>query len=268
MMRFGPSGNPGAKTMHEAVGLIKEMGLDAFELALVHQARTREGEARLIAEEAKKHDVSISAHAPYYVNLLTPDKAKLEASRKRILDTCRIVSWCGGGKVVFHPAYYGNFSKEKAIEKVIVEVEHLQNQVKTNNFNAILALETTGKHSAFGSLEETLAVCKAVKGVSFCIDFAHLYARCGGCVKTKEDFAMLLKLVRTRLGERALKDLHCHFSGIHYTEKGERNHLPISSNSPPFKPLAEALHAFNCSGTIICEAPDPSGDALKMKTIY
>jgi deoxyribonuclease-4 len=61
--------------------------------------------------------------------------------------------------------------------------------------------------------------------------------------------------------------LHCHFSGIQYTDKGERKHLPITGNKPNFRWLAELLVEKNYKFTIICESPLLDKDALKMKQI-
>jgi endonuclease IV len=44
--------------------------------------------------------------------------------------------------------------------------------------------------------------------------------------------------------------------------------LPISSKSPDFRLLCEALIEKNCSGTIICESPEIENDALRMQKIY
>jgi deoxyribonuclease-4 len=57
-------------------------------------------------------------------------------------------------------------------------------------------------------------------------------------------------------------------SSVNFTEKGERNHLTMDHNAPPFKPLAQALKEFNCSGTIISESPNIETDALYMKKTY
>ncbi len=58
-----------------------------------------------------------------------------------------------------------------------------------------------------------------------CIDFSHIHARGIGALKEYKDFAEILEYIKDNLGNEALEDLHIHMSGIHYTDKGERNHL-------------------------------------------
>ena len=57
--------------------------------------------------------------------------------------------------------------------------------IKKNSWNIKLAPETTGKHSAFGSLDETIKIAKETK-CAICIDPAHLYARNNGNIDFKE----------------------------------------------------------------------------------
>ncbi|MFH1337327.1 MAG: endonuclease IV, partial [Nanoarchaeota archaeon] len=59
-----------------------------------------------------------------------------------------------------------------------------------------------------------------------------------------------------------------HFSGINYTMKGERNHLNISENKPPFEPLAKELIKKKINATIISESPITWRDSIKMRKIF
>jgi len=77
-----------------------------------------------------------------------------------------------------------------------------------------------------------------------------------------------LEKVEKRLGSEAAHSFHCHFSGIEVIEAGEKNHLPIASNSPPFEPLAAAWVENGWEGKAICESPLIEEDALEMQAIY
>ena len=48
----------------------------------------------------------MTAHGPYYINLYSLEEEKLEASRKRVLDTARALQSCGGDGACFHPGFY------------------------------------------------------------------------------------------------------------------------------------------------------------------
>ena len=64
-----------------------------------------------------------------------------------------------------------------------------------------------------------------------------------------------------KLGKKALKRLSCHLSGIEYTEKGERNHLPIQESDFDLEALLRALWDFKCGGRLLCESPILEEDA-------
>jgi len=64
------------------------------------------------------------------------------------------------------------------------------------------------------------------------------------------------------LGKESIKRLHCHISGIEYTEKGEQNHLIISESDFKLEALFEALLEVKAGGRIMCESPTLEVDAL------
>jgi deoxyribonuclease IV len=263
-MIFGTAGIPRQCKGDSVKGVqcVHELGLGAMELEFVHSVNLKPEKARLVGEAAKKSGVKLSCHAPYYVNLLSAEKKKREASKQRILKACESLQAAGGGCCVFHPAFYGGRDSRQALEECSEELADLSSRAKKFG-NVLLAPETTGKKSQFGSLDELL---EGVGGNTwFCVDFAHLHARENGALKEKKDFDAVLQKIAGALGKKALKKLHCHFSGIEFTEKGERRHLPVSSESPDFSLLAESLNEFGAGGTVICESPLVEKDALKLK---
>ena len=72
MLRFGTSGIPLSSPRPRTVDGIRrarELGLDHLEMAWVNGVRMSDATADAIASAAREHDVSLTAHAPYYVNL-------------------------------------------------------------------------------------------------------------------------------------------------------------------------------------------------------
>jgi len=265
---FGTAGIPlrcKGTASAEGIRCVKKLGLGAMELEFVHGVKMGEDAAEDCRVASQEAGVSLSVHAPYYINLLSEDKQKLALSRHNVLASCRVLEKCGGGKVVFHPGYYMKLEKANTFALMKESFSELRDACKAEGLKKTkLAPETTGKHSAFGSLEELLLLAKETK-IGLTIDFAHLHARLNGGLQKRADYAKVLDAVETSLGKQALKELHCHFSGIEFTEKGERRHLPVASNSPPFAPLAQELKARKCGGTIICESPLNEGDALALQ---
>ena len=208
--------------------------------------------AREAGALARAKGITLSVHAPYYINLASAEKEKIEASKQRILDSCRKAHALGARNVVFHPGFYQTKTAERTYALVKKAVIEIQATITKNKWKVQLCPETTGKPSQFGSLSELLKLMQET-GCGICVDFAHLYAREQGRV----DYATILKELP--------KKFHAHFSGIAYGRKGERRHL----NTTPkfFKPLAEALLEAGRDVTLINESPRPYKDAAMMKKV-
>src|SRR5579864_3396609 len=111
-----------------------------------------------------------------------------------------------------------------------------------------------GKTAMFGTLDEVIQLSQDVPGVLPCIDFAHLHARAGdGTFNTYDEFYAALKAVEKGLGRRGLENIHIHLSGIEYSAKGERNHLPLNEADMNYKALLQALVDLDVHGVIAAE---------------
>lgn len=251
---IGPAGTGGSS----AQGFInvKNAGMDAVEIEFTYSIWMTTKDAGKIRELNKKLGLKLSIHAPYYINLNSEDKRKILASKKRILGCCEIGNIVGAKYVIFHPGYYSGMSREQTYQNIKKQVLDMQKIIKRNKWHVILAPETTGKPSQFGDLEDLIRMKKET-GCHLCIDFAHLKARYNGKMSYEE---MAEAIKKANLGH-----LPCHFSGIEFTEKGERRHLITSEKE--IKEFLRALKKHKVDCTIINESPDPLGDALKTKKI-
>jgi len=264
---FGTAGIPHssrARDSVEGIKRIKELGLGAMELEFVRGVNMKKETAKKVGTAARENGVVLSVHAPYYINLNSDEREKVEASKKRIWNSLEIGEAAGAEIVTFHPAYFGKREKQEAMIAVENALAELLEKMKENGMKIRLAPETTGKHSAFGSLEETLELCKRLDGVQPMLDFSHLHARLNGGLKGKEDFARVLEKVPAK----HLKELRMHASGINYSEKGERNHLNMGESDFNYRAMLEALKGAGVSGVVICESPNLEEDALLMKSTW
>ena len=252
MIRLGPAGSPMKSTL-DGLGYIKKIGLNAMEVEFTYGVRMRNELAKKIGELAEKLDISLSVHAPYYINLASSDKQKLEASKKRILDSCERAHYLKASHVVFHAGFYGRLSDKECYKIIKKEIIEMQDIIKENKWKTGLAPETTGKKSQFGSLTELLKLKDEIK-CSICVDFAHLHARNGSI-----NYALIFDQLSS------LKHIHSHFSGIEFSDKGERRHLIMEKAD--FLPLAKEILKRKIDITIICESPVTWEDSLKMKEI-
>jgi deoxyribonuclease-4 len=251
MIKFGPAGT-GMSSL-EGVKEIAKLGLDAVEIEFTYGVRMSNETAKKVGEAAKGK-IDLSVHAPYYINLASEEKEKITASKKRILDSCERAHHLGAKYVAFHPAFYGKRSHEEVYKMVKKAVEEMQRIIKKKGWKVKLAPETTGKKSQFGDLDELLKLKKET-GCHLTVDFAHLKARNNGKIDYKEVFDKL----------KPVKHIHAHFSGIEFTEKGERKHLITSKQD--LVPLLKEIKKRKADITIINESPDPIGDSLKAKKL-
>ncbi len=234
----------------EGLKIIKKLGLSAAEVEFTYGIRMSNARAKEIGMLARQFRISLSVHAPYYVNFASDDKKKLAISRRNILNSCERAHYLGAKHVVFHPAYYGKMSKEKCYKIVKDAIIDIQKTIKKNKWNVILCPETTGKQSQFGDLDELIRLSKET-GCGICIDFAHLEAR----YNKKPDYDEIIKKIKD------VKHLTAHFSGIEYTEKGERRH--IATPEGRIRELLITLKKNKISITIINESPDMIDDSIK-----
>ncbi len=254
MIYLGPAGNCAKDTL-SSLKKVKESGLGAQEIEFVYGITLSNQRAKEVGELNKKLKLRLSIHAPYYINLAAKEKAKLNRSKHWVITSAERGHYLGADKIVFHPGFFMGRDKDEVFSIIYDNLGDIKDSIKDKGFKIKLAPETTGKHSAFGSLDEILKLSKKLN-ISYCIDFAHLYARNNGKIDYKE---ILRKLKE--------KEVHCHFSGINYGEKGEKNHLNISSNKPNFRELARLLVKKRQNFVIICESPRQYLDCLDMKNI-
>jgi len=110
-----------------------------------------------------------------------------------------------------------------------------------------------------------------VPGVLPCIDWAHLHARRGdGSFNSYAEFTAALDVVRAGLGDAGLKGMHFHLSGIAYTAKGEKEHLPLNEADFRYRELLQAFVDYGVEGSAAIEAPLPfhTADALTFQATY
>jgi deoxyribonuclease IV len=271
--RFGTVGAPLStpKKPGGSVGSIQQIAaleLDAFELGWVQSVRVTPASCLLIKEVGKEKQVALSVHAPYFINLNAADE-EWPKSRQRLWDAAFYGSLAGATDIVFHPGSYFEQPIEAVLAKAIPRLQELVNELNANNIFVVLRPETMGKIALLGSIEDTLAISKSISGVAPCLDFAHLHARQGnGSCNTRPEWIGLLKKYEDTLGTAAMAHLHIHLSGIEYTTRGEKNHLPIQESDLNLPALFEALHEQQCAGRILCESPLMEEDALFMKKTW
>ena len=196
MIKFGPAGNSdsfyaqGYKSTWQAPKWLKEMGLNAYEYSFGRGVNLSDEGAEKVRAEAEKHGISVSAHAPYFINLANPDREKIENSFRYITEGARAVKLLGGNRLVVHIGAQLKLEREQALKNCRENLGEALKRLDDLGLSDVhICAETMGKKSQIGDLYETLAFCLMDEKVIPCIDFAHLHALQGGALNSPEDFA-------------------------------------------------------------------------------
>ncbi|HXS81560.1 MAG TPA: TIM barrel protein [Methylomirabilota bacterium] len=269
-LRFGTSGIPLTSERPNTVWGIRrarELGLDHLEMAWVNGVRMNDATADAIAAAAREHDVTLTAHAPFYVNLCGAPEI-VARSRARLEDAGRLGARCGAQSFCFHAGFYGTLDAAEAARRVQAELERVMTTLRLYRHAIDVRAELTGKASQVGSLDEVLEWSVAVPGVLPCVDFSHRYARDLGKHNRYEDFAATLAAIEARLGRPALDRLHVHISGIEFGPRGERRHQPLRETKFRWRELLRALKDMRVGGWVVCESPEMEDDAVRLQKAY
>jgi len=270
-LRIGTAGIPASakpQTTPDGIRRLAELGLDHMEIEFVRGVRMGEKTARTVGELAEELSISLTVHAPYYINLNSADPEKIEASKKRIVQAAKVGAAAGAVSVTFHAAFYHDDDPQQVYQLVKGHMEDMLEELARSGVKIRLSPETTGGPTQFGTLEELIRLGQDLPGVYPCVDFAHLYARSLGEYNSYQHFAGVLQSIRDGLGAEALKAMHMHLSGIEYGPRGEKRHVPLEETELDYRAVLQALVDFDVAGWLTCESPILEEDALILKGLY
>lgn len=210
---------------------------------------------------AKKLDIELSLHSPYYMDLLGEDDILTKSIEGLKLGTI-IAHELGASVVITHLGLYGNYSVEDATKKIEGALRIIKPIYKRSNVTLSLGLETTGRQEIFGTVDEINAICKKFDFVVPVLNFAHIHSRQEGSLKKKEDFKEIFEKTK-----KHARKFHCHFSGVEHEGGNELRYTPIKKGDLRFEPLMECILENNYETTLIAGSPLLEHDAMYMKVI-
>jgi deoxyribonuclease-4 len=246
---------------------LASIGLEAYEVQFTHGIRMDREKALRLAENARKGGVALSVHAPYFVVLTSLDETVVRNSIDLMTRCAEFAGYFGTNKLVFHTGPHHGGPKE-ALRRCLKNLEIVAKNIPKGVY---IYPETVGRKEFLGSLEDVVEMCKRAEFLRPCIDFAHIYARSGGNLVTREDYRGVFDYVAGELGTEALHQLHCHFYPVEFDGNGERCHRNFKEGvyGPRFEPFLQTVVEYGLSPTIICESKQAQdGDALVMKRYY
>ena len=277
--KFGPAGNSDSfssvhKSSRKAPRWIAEQGLDCYEYQCGKGVHIWEEAARQLGQEAVKAGISLSLHAPYFINLANPDPESLKKTIGYITQACFAADCMGAGRVVIHTGALMKRSRQEALSIAERSLKEVLAACDDAGFGHIaLCPETMGKINQLGTLDEVLQLCTLDPRLVPCIDFGHLYARSLGADDGTEAFGRMLDRVEEILGSERASTFHSHFSHIQFTPNGgEKCHRTFADDDgygPDWTPLAAEVARRGWAPTFICEsAGTQAEDARTMQDIY
>lgn len=276
-VRFGSAGNPeafyeaGLKNSQQMPEWLAEQGLTAYEYSAGRGVKLGKETAEKISTQAKKHNIAMSIHAPYYINLATFDAKKMVNNERYLWESITAAEFLGADRVIFHVGSPVKLEREVAFKQVENNLRaFLEKMVKTNK-TIFLCPETMGKKNQIGTLEEITALCKLSPLLIPTIDFGHLHAAQNGGFECVEDYLKVFDYLAEQLGEAILYKFHVHFSKIEFTKAGEKRHWTFADDEygPEFKPFIEALVKTGYTPRVICESSGTQAiDAVAMMNYY
>jgi len=249
-----------------AFQILKEMDLDGLELEFVRGVRMSEKSRQTVKKYSE--NFTITAHAPFYINLNSKEEDKVEASILRIIETANTASSVSAYSITYHAAYYMGEEKDIVFKKVVDTTKKIMKVLDEEKIDIWIRPETTGKATQWGDIDEIIALSKEFDKVLPCVDFSHIHARSAGGFNSYDDFCMILEKIEKNLGRFAIENFHGHLAGIAYSDKGEKNHLNLEESDMNYKDLLRAIKSFDVKGALVCESPNIEDDCRLMKEFY
>ena len=215
-------------------------------------------------EMAKRLDVNLSIHTPYYMDL---------GSNTELTDHCInsirhaaiILNALGGDVVVTSLGIYPqDTDRDEIDDNIRNNVADIMGWWEESGLTPRLGIEITGQDDVFGSLEQVLDLCDEIPGTMPVMNFSHHHSRTNGSLLEIDDFLNVLEQIEPYCDGR----IHTAFAGVEYTEGNEKRLTPIKKGNLKFEPLAEALVEMKPNATIISTSPLLEHDAMYMKIIH
>ena len=275
---FGPSGNSesfyaeGHKGTIESPKWLRERNLDLFEYSFGRGYMMKTEVAQKLGEEFSKYGITLSLHAPYFINFANPDEEMFQKTIGYIKTGIKFLHSFGAKRLIFHPASCGKAKREDAVKLMNERISSLMPEFEAEmTKDMYLCPETMGKTMQIGTYKEIIDLCTCSEKLIPTFDFGHINALTQGTLKTKEDYQKIFDYSFEKLGAFRTKNAHIHFSKIEYGGKGEIRHLTFDDKiyGPEFEPLCECLIQNNMNCHVICESNGTMAeDAISMKNLF
>lgn len=265
-LRIGPAGNDakfyadGNKSSIDAPRWLQQMRLNAYEISFGRGIRLTEKTAQIIGQQAKAHDVQISVHAPYYINLA--NMGSFDKNYHYIKRSLELLFLMGGKRLVIHVGSQMDLTRDVALANCRKSLTQIVAKLAADGINDyFLCIETMGKYTQIGNLDEICDLCQVDPRVIPTVDLGHLNCLAQGQLDIDAIFGKLANF----------KSVHFHISFIEFGAKGEIRHLTFADTQYGFdlRHVMQLLKQRDGDDTVICECAEiMAQDAVKLLDFY
>ena len=267
MVRFGPSGNDekfyadGNKSSVDAPRWLAGLGLTAYEISFGRGIRMTDKTAQVIGAQAAAYGVCISVHAPYYINLANLEN--LEKNYHYIKRSLELLALMGGDRLVVHTGCQMQMTRDEALNNCRQSLQAVLKRLRDDGFEHFwLCLETMGKYTQIGNLDEICALCTLdPQHLMPTVDLGHMNCLAQGQLDLEQVFAQI----------KIFPEVHFHISFIEYNVKGEIRHLTLAAQQFGFdlSHVMTLLKTRPGNDVVISESDSiMAQDSLRLRDFY
>ena len=203
----------------------------------------------------------MEAGKPYYINLANQES--LEKNYHYIQRSLQLLALMGGDRLVIHVGSQMQMTRTEALKNCRESLRIILSRLKKDGFeNFWLCLETMGKYTQIGNLDEICDLCSLdPKHLIPTVDLGHMNCLAQGKMDLQRVFEQL----------KPFSQVHFHISFIEFGVKGEIRHLTLSDGKYAFD-LANVMHYLSLrpgKDVVICESDSiMAQDSLKLSDFY
>ncbi len=180
-------------------------------------------------ELKKKWNYPLMVHAPYLLNLASPDKNLREKSIQVFLEELKICDELRIEFYNFHPGTAKGISDDEGIKLVIDSLEKIFISYKPKNTTVLLE-NTAGEKGDIGKNLEELGIIISnfpEERIGVCIDTCHAFAY-GYDIRDKRGFSQFKLSVEKTIGLERVKAIHANDSKVPLGARKDRHqHLGL-----------------------------------------
>ena len=146
-------------------------------------------------------------HDSYLINLASPAKALLKASREAFLDELVRAKHMGVRSLIFHPGAHMGAGEQAGLKKIAESLNWARSEFGSGDVHSVLEI-TAGQGSVLGysfdQLAKIISLLDDQKSAGVCFDTCHAYAA-GYDVRTKDGYERTFDMFDDIIGLEFLK---------------------------------------------------------------